>query len=101
MGAPCFAGERNEVNGLSSIREMPLAGLLLRAGNLRDQLCQIDFKRSRQCVKHDEGRVADAAFEVIDHRAADAGEPRQLALGNAAFLADFLEGSNECAGKLF
>ena len=51
-------------------------------------------------MKHDDGRVANAALEAIDHRAADAGEPRQLSLGNATFLADFLEGSNECAGEL-
>lgn len=51
-------------------------------------------------MNHDDRRVADAALQMIDHRAADAGKSRQLTLRNPAFLADFLERSNECAGKL-
>jgi hypothetical protein len=51
-------------------------------------------------VKNNNGRVADSAFQMIDHGAAYARELSQLVLGNAPLLSDFPEGSNERAGKL-
>ena len=51
-------------------------------------------------MDHDYSRIANATFQMIDHRTANAGEPRQLALRNPAPLAGFFERSNEGAGKL-
>jgi hypothetical protein len=69
-------------------------------GDLPDQFGQVHAECGGQGVNHDDGRVADATFQMIDHGTADAGELRQLALGNTRFLAYFFERSNECAGEL-
>jgi hypothetical protein len=70
------------------------------ATDLPDQLRQIHFQRRSECVNDDDRRVPDATLQMIDHRTADAGESRQLALRNPRFLASFLERSNDCTGKL-
>ena len=86
---------------LGTSEKIPLLPVTRRLPiDLPDKFRQVHFQRGSEGVNDDDRRVADAAFKMIDHRATDAGESRQLALGNPAFLADFLERSNECAGKL-
>ena len=65
--------------------------------DLPDQFSQIHVKCGSKGVDHDNAWVADAAFQVIDHRAAHSGKSRQLALGNPGLLTDFHEGGDEGA----
>jgi len=69
-------------------------------GDIQDQLGEIDIECGSESVNYYYGWVANATFQMIDHRTANAGEPRQLALRNPAALAGFFERSNEGTGKL-
>jgi hypothetical protein len=77
-----------------------LAASRLLSGDIPDQFGQIDVECGGEGMDHYYSRIANATFQMIDHRTANAGEPRQLALRNPAPLAGFFERTNEGTGKL-
>jgi hypothetical protein len=77
-----------------------LAASRLLSGDIPDQFGKIDAECGGEGMDHYYSRIANATLQMIDHRTANAREPRQLALRNAAPLACFFERSNEGAGKL-